>query len=654
MLSSLFNYSVLTTATIEQIFNSYKTKYIKFNDIIASLVNELNLSYKNVVQPMIDLNDRYTFELTILNMDNFHPNEEIRKKVNEINKDMCDLYVEQSLRKDVYQTFNNYYNNNYKVEYEQLNSHQVKFVEKIKLDYIINGLELDDEKYNQFKEYKKQMLKNSNDFSFNIAEIKTSYTYHIDNFKSMPKYWLDAKSINNEYITVTLKYPDYIPIMEYCENRDIKKEMMLGYLNRAKDINSKLLNDNLLLRTRLSSLFNMSYVDYKLQDRMAKDEKTLYNFLNLIKENIQPHLHNDLQKLNKFAKENGFIGETLEQYDMSYYSRLYKEHKLSLNMEELKKLFKTSTVIKGTMKIYQTLLNLTFVNITDSYKYTFWHESVQLFEVIDNLTNKPIGYFYLDLYPRDGKYSHAAVFPFVKRSKTILPVVTMACNFDSSGTLSFDDVETFFHEFGHVMHNICTESIIPELSGTSVERDFVETPSQFFENWCYDYESLQILAPGVDKEIVNKLNQMKTMLNGIHYSRQLVYALVDVKLHNNYNGENYEYVKNIFDETHTEIMSYPPLKDTNTLTSFGHIMGGYDAGYYGYMWSEVYAKLLHNEFKNHMLDPEYGLKLRKCILAPGGTQDSNISMEQFLNRKLDFNDVVDVFIQSIFDDIKLF
>ena len=644
---SVYNYSNLSGDIIQTIFDNYKNSLIELNNKIADLVNCYDLSYNNVIQPMIDLENHFAAQSTVFEMDSFHPDENIRTKVNNISKKLCDLYVDQSMRKDVYQTFIKYYNTQFNDEKNYLHPHQVKYVENIKLNYLINGLELDDDKYNLFKEYKSQMLKNSNDFSFNIAEDKTTYKFHQSKFNSMPKYWLDAKQPDeNGEITVSLKYPDYVPIMEYCEDREIRKIIMHGYLNRGTVNNNgknnvALLHENLSLRAKLASLFDMSYVDYKLQDKMAKKSTTLYDFLTLVQKKVKPHLQSDLQKLNQFAEL--FV----EPHDSIYYSRLYKERELSLNMEELKKLFKTHDVIDGTMQIYQTLLNLTFKNVSEQYQNTFWHESVQLFQVTDNLTNSPIGYFYLDLYPRPGKYSHAAVFPFVKRSDKHLPTATMACNFDSSGTLSFDEVETFFHEFGHVMHNMCTTSTIPSLSGTSVERDFVETPSQFFENWCYDYDSLKLLAPNITHDYVDKLNCMKTMLNGIHYSKQLVYALIDVKLHDTNDEQN---ANDVYKKLYTEILSYAPPENTNTLASFTHIMGGYDAGYYGYMWSEVYAKLLHNKFKNHMLDPTYGLRLRNCILAPGGTQDSNISMEQFLGKPLDFETDVNVFINSLFGD----
>ncbi len=653
-----FDYKNLTVALCTSIIHNIMTLEKAHNDQLAKLdLNMSKVNYNSFFQSSLDLDASNAKDLTILNMDSYHPDKEIRDTINDLSTEYDKFSIEQSMRKDVYNVFEYYWKNVFPTEKKHLSSEQIFYVNKCKLGYDMSGLSLDDEPYKLFKEYSTQLSANSNKFAKNIADVNTTFQYKKSDLETanMPAAWLDGKIPDSDgNIQLTLKYPDYVPIMEYCSDRSIRKAIATSYNSRCMETNTPLLKSNLQLRNKLAALYGKSYVDYKLQNRMAKNLATVENFLGQIQAQIQPLLKSELAELEQFA------GHKLEPYDISYYSRLYKENKLNLKMNDLKQLFKTDTVIQGTMDIYQQLLGLKFNEITDSVKEKLWHEEVRAFEVCEitqtdqtTQTYTTIGYFFLDLHPREGKYSHAAVFPFIRRhvsdALTNLPFAVMACNFDkSSGTLDFKEVETFFHEFGHVMHNMCTKATISSLAGTSVERDFVETPSQFFENWCYDYEPLLILAPDIDRETVTKLQQMKKLLNGYHYSRQLVFALTDIKLHSAKEEITSDTdLVEIYNKVHTDTMGFEPIPGTNMLASFGHIMGGYDSGYYGYMWSEVYSELLLTKFNNKMLDPLMGARLKEHILAPGGTQDSSKSMEDFMETKLDMKSDIKLFIQQI-------
>lgn len=640
-----FNYKDLTTQQMINIIDDIKTQEKHHNDQLANLDNE-QLNYQTFFQKSIDLDAENVYKSTILEMDSFHPSKEIRDKTTDLSTAYQKFSIDQSMRKDVYSKFKYYYDNVFPEEKAKfiLSPEQIRYVEKCKLGYEMSGLSLPDDKYKQFKTIKQQLSENSNNFSKNLAEENSKFKYPKDRLSSMPEYWLKNKTVDDDsMITLTLKYPDYVPLMEYCADREIRKDIAFYYGTRCNESNTPLIKQNLALRKELASLYDMNYVDFKLQDRMAKKLSNVSGFLNSIKQKINPVLSTDLKALEELA------GHKMEPYDISYYSRIYKEQELDLKMDDLKQLFSTSTVIDGTMKIYQQLLNLEFEDITPSVKHTLWHDEVNVYSVKDS--GSTIGHFYLDLYPREGKYGHAAVFPFVRRSvttdTTILPLAVMACNFDTSGTLTFNEVETFFHEFGHVMHNMCTKATISSFAGTSVERDFVETPSQFFENWCYYYESLKYLAPTIDTLTCTKLQKMKNLLNGYHYSRQLVFAISDIALHTKYDGS--VELNKFYRDIHNDIMGYYPMEGTNMLASFGHIMDGYDSGYYGYLWSEVYSVLLLEQFtsKQDMMDTELGNKLKETILAPGGTQESSLSMEQFLDRPLNFETDINIFIKAI-------
>jgi len=302
-------------------------------------------------------------------------------------------------------------------------------------------------------------------------------------------------------------------------------------------------------------------------------------------------------------------------------------------------------VTKGLLDIYQELLGLRFEEHKSAH---VWHEEVKLFSVFDSKTKKVIGQFYLDLHPRDGKYGHAACFGLIsgcaigKTNKRQIPVAAMVANFskatkDKPAFLFHNELVTYFHEFGHVMHALCTEASLARFSGTSVERDFVEAPSQMLENWCWEYEAVSRMSGHYDdgkkfpSDILGKMVAAKNANAGNHNKRQLVFGIFDQIIHTRSKIDSAK----IFAHTLRDIMGIDPTPGTNFVASFGHMAGGYDATYYGYMYAEVYsADMFVSRFKKEgIFNPKVGVDYRKEILAPGGSRDSFISLERFLGRK---------------------
>ena len=293
----------------------------------------------------------------------------------------------------------------------------------------------------------------------------------------------------------------------------------------------------------------------------------------------------------------------------------------------MKKCFPTDRTIRNVFAIYQTLLGYTFTQITPSAP--LWHDSVQLFEVRES--DKVKGYFYLDLFPREGKYDHFAVFPFVEKSSVTLPVALMGCNF-SADYLTFDEVETLFHEFGHVMHFLSSKSTIADTSAFTCESDFVETPSQMFEEWCYCPATLRVLSPDLTDVMIAKIIRGRELLQGYQYSRQLLFCRMDMYIHSSaFDGNSFEVVSK-FDK---EILGFDTVSGTNRLASFGHLVGGYDAGYYGYMYSLAFAKDLFRAFKGREMDPELGQRFKEAVLSQGSIRPSLESVIAFLGREHD-------------------
>jgi len=359
----------------------------------------------------------------------------------------------------------------------------------------------------------------------------------------------------------------------------------------------------------------------------------VFDFLNKLNKRLTPLLESDLKNYQSYTKDK------IEQWDIPYYYRLHNETSCDINLEEVREYFPCDIVTKGLLETYQELLSLTFTEIkTDN----IWHKTVQLYEVTEatKLTEekkKVLGYFYLDLYPRDGKYSHACCSNIMSGNIDNPSVVAMICNFTQDAPLSFGEVVTFFHEFGHVMHRICSKTLLLQNDPSGTERDFIEAPSQMLEEFCYEPIILKKMSKHIktgeplSDDLIMKIRKQKPINNGYYYKRQLMFALFDMKVHT-------EKLKVPLGQAAREFMeqimlhNVPP--EINWAAQFAHISRGYQAGYYGYIWSEVYARdMFHTHFKKNPLDKVKGMLYREKILKPGSSKDAKDLLIDFLGRE---------------------
>ena len=625
----LLNYSNLTVEKLEQIKTTYMKNYESIVQTILATPNDL-LSWRNLVQPFIDL-DNESVDFALLNMKDFYPDETIRENASELANELGKWEIEQIMRRDIYSKYQHYYLNQWKTESEKLTGEQNSFIQDMMIDYKIIGMDLTEDKFNKLKEIKKTISDLCSEFNQNLGNENYSENISKDELIGLPDDFINSRLQPDSTVKITLKYPDIVPIMEYCKNRELRKRMCMLFKSRCIKENTPLVSQTYKLRAEIADIFEVAnYSDYKLSKSMAGSTQTVNNFLTDLLNKVKPLLLNDLDLLDKMAQQDNIT--KLELWDISYYSRIYVESTCDFNKEELKKYFPVSRVILGTFEIYQKLLGFNFIKLSDLTD-TFWHDSVELYQVNDATSNNPVGYFYLDLYPRDGKYGHAACFPFITKSDKTLPVATMGCNF-GKGTLTFDEVETFFHEFGHVMHHLSSESAIKDSASFSCEHDFVETPSQMFEEWCYFKESLELMSEQLPDEMVEKLNKSRKLLQGYHYARQLLFGHYDMYVHSAQFINDGLTPKMAFDKLQKSILLLDPIENTSEPASFGHLMGGYESGYYGYAWSLVYAKDLFEMFKEQgLLNPVLGAKLRKEVLAQGSMRKSMDSIKIFLGRE---------------------
>ncbi len=462
------------------------------------------------------------------------------------------------------------------------------------------------------------------------------------------------KTSEGKYI-ITMDYPDYVPFMENAESDEARRRLSFKFNNRCSDTNVKLMEDAIAIRRRIAKNIGYpTFADYILADRMAKDAETVFNFLNGMRDRLKEKGLRELKERIELKKEREpAADESLAQWQTSFYNNLLKKKKYSIDHEKIKEYFPLETVIGGMFKVFGKVLGAQF----KPADIETWHKDVRAYEVLDKEGNLT-AYFYFDLFPREGKYKHAACFG-IRQGRELddgsyqKPAAAIVANFpkpngDFPALMKFSDLVTMFHEFGHVTHNIFTKAKYGRFSGTSVSRDFVEVPSQILENWAYSKDVLKVVSghyknpsEKLPDEIIEKLIEAKNMDSGLANLRQLFFGLLDMKYHT---LEGDVDTTALYKKLMKEISLIPMMDGVHPQASFGHLMGGYEAGYYGYHWANVITLDLFSIFeKEGLMNPETGARYRKLILEPGRTYDEAGQVKKFLGRESN----EDAFLKSI-------
>jgi len=574
-------------------------------------------------------------------------NPAVREAATEAIKKFSEWAVGLEYREDVYAAVKAYAD-----QQPKLSGEEAKLLEETLRDYKRAGLSLPKSERDEIEALRKQLTGLVTDFSSNINEARGPVKFTKAELEGVPESFLSQEGIktgDDEYTLQANITFHYLMVLENAKLESTRRKFEEVHDSLAKESNGPLLKQILELRDKIAhKLGYASWADYEIEPKMARTAATALTFLENLKTSLQPKLDGEMALFRELkVKETGDPNAQINLWDWRYYANELKKEKYNVDPEELRNFFPLERTLSGMFAIYQKIFGVTFQQIEPPTK---WVDDLQLWAVSDSKTGEPLGLFYLDLYPRDGKYNHFAVFGVVEGKRLNngqyqRPTVAMVCNFpppqaDKPSLMAHDEVVTLFHEFGHVMHAMLTRARFQRFSGSNVERDFVEAPSQMLENWAWDKDVLDTFAADyrdpnrkIPAEILTQLQASELATKGTWYRRQLGFGLLDLALHTQvHEGSGVDPI-----ELSNKILSdtlLPVPEGSSFVTYFGHLMH-YDAGYYGYAWADVIAADMASVFEESpgkYFDVATGMKLRDEIYAVGSSRLPTESIEEFLGR----------------------
>ena len=638
--------------TADTIQNTTQTVISETKKKIQELIDIKEKTFSNTIVGIEEILRNFNLETTALTfLSDVSPIKEVRDASVQATVAIDAFSIEVSCREDLYKTVLGFVEANQQVV-DGLKGEDLRLLNRILRDFKRNGLHLSEDKRSQVKQLKTKISELCTEFQKNLNEENQKWWFTREELKGLRDDFFESLPCENGKYAVSLKYPEIFPILKNCQVSSTRKAMEYNFSRRCIEQNTKLLEDIIDLRQKEAELLGYaSHAEYILEIRMAKNPQTVFDFLTDLTQKLEQGAKKELEKLlelkkRECEKNNEPFDNQMNIYDWRYYDNLMLETEYNVDHHAIKSYFPLEHVTDALLDIYQTVLGLRFNQLKQKH---VWHEDVLQYEVFDSETQAFMGHFYLDLHPRDGKYGHAAKFTLQKgcinhtTQQKQYAAAAMVCNFTKPtqaqpSLLDFDEVVTYFHEFGHVMHELCAETTYARFAGTLTERDFVEAPSQMLENWCYESEILSKLSghykdtsKKLPEELKQQLLKTRYVNESIKNRRQLHFGTFDMRVHTAKGkvDTQKEWLKCM-----TEVGMIPGQENTNGAAAFGHITGGYSAGYYGYLWSQVFSSDMFSLFKEKgALDKELGKRYREKILKRGGSLDADEFLTDFLGRK---------------------
>lgn len=637
--------------------NTAPFSQIKIEDYVPAFKEGIALA-KAEIDAITNNPDAPTFENTIVAMDfsgdvldrlssvffnlnSAETNDEMQKIAQEVSPWLSEFGNDIRLNAELFARVKAVYDQK---ESLNLNPEQTTLLDKKYKSFSRNGANLPEDKKNQLREIDKELSKLSLQFGENVLAETNNFELHLTDEKDLsglPEGTIEAarllaKNQEKEGWIFTLDHPSYVPFLTYADNRELRKKMAIAFGAKGFQKNEFNNEENVLkiakLRHERANLLGYkTHAHFVLEERMAESPEKVFSFLNDLLAKAKPAAQKEFAELTAFAKELDGI-EQLEKWDGAYYSEKLKQQLFNLDDEKLKPYFQLEKVLDGAFTVAKKLYGLTFTEVFDIDKY---HEEVTTYEVRD-AKNDLVSIFYADFFPRKGKRNGAWMTSFksqyVKDGVNERPHISNVCNFTKPtetkpSLLTFNEVTTLFHEFGHGLHGMLANTVYPSLSGTSVYWDFVELPSQIMENWCYEPEALALFANHYETgeiipiEYVQKIKESASFQEGLATLRQLSFGLLDMAWHGQ-DPMNITDLKTFETEQFANTQLYPDVKENAMSTAFSHIFqGGYSSGYYSYKWAEVLdADAFEYFHENGIFNEEVAKKFKENVLSKGGTE----------------------------------
>jgi thimet oligopeptidase len=637
-----------TPKAVETTMNDAIAKANKALDQIGS--QDLKKStFKSTVVALDDL----TYEAglaanraTIIKETNTNP--EMRAASENAVKAFQDWAVGIDYREDVYKAIKAFADT-----HPRLSGEDEKLLNETLRDYRRAGLDLPPDQRKEVEQLRKELSKLGTDFDTNIVKANAPVIFTKSDLDGLPESFFASPGIrtgDDAYTVMANVTWQFNTVEENAKSEATRKQLYVIRETLAKEANVPVLNQMLALRNKIAlRLGYKSWDDYQTEVKMAKNGANAEKYISDLVTGIQPKFENEVAELQKLkAAETNDPNAKIEVWDWRYYANQRDKQKYAVDKEALRAYFPFQKVLDGMFNIYQSIFGLKFEKIAAPYK---WIDDLQLYMVTDSSTGEPLGMFYLDMFPREGKFNHFAQFEIISgkllpNGKYQRPTVALLCNFsppaaDKPSLMTHQEVETLFHEFGHALHSIVTRAKYGRFAGTHVPGDFVEAPSQMLQNWVWDKKVLDTFAADyrdpskkIPAEIIKEMNDAKLANAGVFYRRQFAFASLDLELHNQH-PEDTPFDCVAISNPILEKVFLPIDPSTTFVSYFGHL-NGYDAGYYGYAWADAIAADMATVFeraKDGYLDKQAGMKLRHEIYEPGDSRDVTVSIEKFLGRK---------------------
>ncbi len=568
-------------------------------------------------------------------MSNVHPSEEVRTFAEAFEQKISDFVTSLSLNKNLYERFT-------QLDVTGLSPLELRLVDKTLQDFERSGVNKDEAAQDKIKALQTELTLLGQEFSRNIREDKRTITLNsIKDLEGLPEDYIESHTKNTDAaITISTDYPDFNPFMRYAKSKEYREKLSFEFLNRAYPKNIAVLETMLQKRQEMAELVGFAnWADYVTESKMVKTGQNVAEFIDKLSNIAAPRAKREYEALLLVKQQEDPQAANLMGWESAYYEEQLIKEKYNYDSQAVRGYFEYNRVKQGLLDLTSELFSLQFKKLENM---EVWHPSVEVYEVSDK-NGEMLGTIYLDMHPRENKFNHAAQFSIQSGVKgQQLPIGVLVCNFTDpalareAALLDHHEVTTFFHEFGHLLHHILGgRQEYVRFSGVATEWDFVEAPSQFFEEWAWDIKVLERFAKHyqtgetIPADLVKRMRAAKEFGEGLFVKQQTFYAAVSLYFHLQTSGQ-FDTTKRL-QELQKQYGSFPYRPGTHFHANFGHLEG-YTAAYYTYMWSLVIAKDLTSGFKNGLLDTAASMKYRKMILEPGGSKDAADLIIDFLGR----------------------